>query len=412
MKWSEGPGFNRLRFDTELKAFDGLMSLFVSAADRAKKSGKKVIAKGPLSPVDIIYAAGALAYDPYTHETIVHAVMNETISMTNAAVDAGLSPDFNPWNLMMVGAVVSGKNAVPIDAYSTACGCVDDQIKKSWQIMAEATESPAYFWDIPRFDAESEEWAIDFLIKELRQLFNWLTAQTGKKVTDETIKDAIRRGNRLRQDLIEINQLLQLSPVPMSALEYYMTQTFIGDYAQDTGELHQQYQVLLAELKKKVGQSIPAPGLKSPKPVRLYFMGEETQEFQLFNIIEDCGGALVGCDTRLSLYYEPVKEDGPIIENLARWIWKMPCNLPTRERIKVTLPHIKKQQPDAIIISSVVGSRNFPGAERLVRDMIRDEMGIPIISIETKLPCENIEKVKSEMKAFIEAVHINPHSST
>ena len=276
MKWSEGPGLNRLRFDTELKSFDGLMSLFINAADRAKKSGKKIIALGPLSPVDIVYAAGALAYDPYTHETIVHAVMNETLSMTNAAVDAGLSADFNPWNLMMVGAVVSGKNAVPIDAYSTACGCVDDQIKKSWQVMSDAAGAPAYFWDIPRFDAESEEWAIGILVKELRQLFSWLTALTGKKVTDETIKDAIRVGNLLRQDLININKVLELSPVPMSALEYYMAQTFIGDYAQDGDKLHQQYQVLLAELNTRVSQSKAAPGLKSPKPTRVYFMGEET----------------------------------------------------------------------------------------------------------------------------------------
>lgn len=378
------------------------MALFLGSAERVKKSGKKVIAKGPLSPVDPIYAAGALAYDSYTHETIVHAVMNENLSITNEAVNAGLSFDFNPWNLMMVGAVVSGKNEVPIDAYSTICGCGDDQIKKSWQIMAEATGSPSYFWEIPRFDAESEEWAIDFMVKELEQLFKWLTSQTGQKVTDETIRDAIRRGNRLRQDLLEITQMLRSSPVPISALEYYLTQALIGDYAQDPEALHQQYQVLLGELKKRVSQSVRAPGFTSPKPLRLYFMGEETQEFQLFNIIEDYGGVLVGCDTRLSLYYEPIKEDGPAIENLARWIWKMPCNLPTVERIKATVPHIKKQKPDAVIISSVVGSRNLPGAERLVRDIIRDELGVPVLSIETTLPLENIEKVKSQIRAFIE----------
>ena len=120
---------------------------------------------------------------------------------------------------------------------------------------------------------------------------------------------------------------------------------------------------------------------------------------------------MVGCDTRLSLYYGPVKEDGQVIENLARWIWKMPCNLPTTERIKATLPHIKKQRPDAIIINSVVGSRNFPGAERLVRDMLRDELGIPVLSIETRLPLENIEKVKAGIKSFIETVQRNPKSS-
>ncbi len=302
------------------------MSLFLSSAERVKKSGKKVVAKGPLSPVDPIYAAGALAYDPYTHETIIHAVMNENISMTNHALDAGLSPDFNPWNLIMVGAVVSGKNEVPIDAYSTACGCSDDQIKKSWQVMAEATGGPSYFWEAPRFDAESEKWAIDFLIAELEQMFRWLTSHTGQKVTDETVRNAVRQGNRLRQDLLEITQLLSSKPVPISGLEYYMTQAMIGDYTQDPELLHQQYKILLSELKTRMDQPAVVTRLTSRKPLRIYLMGEETQEFGLFNIIEDCGGVLVGCDTRLSLYYELIKEDGAAIENLARWIWKMPAS--------------------------------------------------------------------------------------
>ena len=378
------------------------MSLFLSSAERVNKSGKKVIAKGPLSPVDPIYAAGALAYDPYTHEGIIQAVMNENLSMTDSALDAGLSSDFNPWDLTMVGAVVSGKNEVPIDAYSTACGCCDDQIKKSWQIMAEATGGPSYFWEVPRFDAESEKWAIDFMTKELEQMFKWLTSLTGKKVTNETLRNAIRQGNRLRQDLQEITQLLRSRPVPISGLEYYMTQIMIGDYTQDPELLHQQYSILLSELKTRVDQPAGTPRLTSRKPLRLYLMGEETLEFGIFNMIEDCGGVLVGCDTRLSLYYELIKEDGAGIENLARWIWKMPCNLPTAERIKVTIPYIKKQEPDAIIVSSVIGARNLSGAERLVRDVIKDELGIPVLSIETGLPLINIDKVNSQIKAFIE----------
>jgi len=268
--------------------------------------------------------------------------------------------------------------------------------------MAEATGSPFYFWEIPRFDAESEGWAIDFLVKELEQLFKWLTSQTGQKVTGETLRDAIRQGNLLRQDLLEITQLLQSTTVPMPALEYYIAQVLIGDYAQDPAALHNQYQAVLEELKERVKQSVPAPGLKSKNPLRIYFMGEETQEFQLLNTIENYGGVLVGYDTRLSLYYEPVKEEGSIVENLARWVWKMPYNLPTVERIKATILYMKKQKPDAIIISSVVGSRNLPGAERLVSDIIKEELGIPVLSIETTLPLENIEKVDYQIRAFIE----------
>ncbi len=345
-----------------------------------------MVAKGPLSPVEPIYAAGALAYDPYTHETVVQAVMKENLNLTSEAIDAGLGSSFNPWNLIMLGAVVSKKNEVAIDAYSTACGCCDDQIKKSWQIMAEAAEAPLYFWEVPRFDAESEKWAIKYLTKELKQLFDWLANQTGHKITDRSLIESIRRGNLIRQDLMEITQMLQLPKVPISALEYYLAQTMIGDYAQDPEMLHDRYRALVQELKERVSQSVAAPGLVSEKPLRIYFMGEETQEFRVWNAIEDYGGVLVGSDTRLSLYYDLVKEDGSPIENLARWIWKMPHNLPTAERIKATIPHIKQQEPDAIIISSVVGSRNIPEAERFTRDMLKDELGLPVLSIETTLP--------------------------
>jgi benzoyl-CoA reductase/2-hydroxyglutaryl-CoA dehydratase subunit BcrC/BadD/HgdB len=200
---------------------------------------------------------------------------------------------------------------------------------------------------------------------------------------------------------MEITQMLQLAKVPISALEYYLAQTMIGDYAQDPEMLHDSYRALVQELKERVSQSVAAPGLVSEKPLRIYFMGEETQEFRVWNAIEDYGGVLVGSDTRLSLYYDLVKEDGSPIENLARWIWKMPHNLPTAERIKATIPYIKQQEPDAIIISSVVGSRNIPEAERFTRDMLKDELGLPVLSIETTLPLENTEQVDSQIKAFI-----------
>ncbi len=402
MNRSNMPGFERLRFDTELKSFDGLMSLFLDSVDRVKASGKKVVAKGPLSPVDPIYAAGALAYDPYTHETVINSVINENFNLTGEALDAGLNSDFNPWNLIMLGSIFSGKNGVPIDMYSTACGCWGDQIKKCWQIMAEVSGSPFHFWEIPSFDAETEKWALDFLKKELEQLFNFLTSQTGKKITDDTLSSAIKRGNLLRQDLLDMTRLLQSSAIPLSALEFYIAQLFISDYAQDPEALHDKYRQLIEELEERVKQGVAAPGITSNKPTRIYLMGEETQEFQLLNIIEQYGGALVGCDSRLSLYYEPVQENDSAIDSLAKWIWNMPHNLPTTERLKATIPYIKQQKPDAIIISNVVGSRNLPGAERLVRDIIREELSLPVLSIETSLPLEDTEKVDYQIRAFIE----------
>jgi len=391
--------FNGLRFDSELKSFNDLMSLFLSSAERAKVSGRKLVAKAPLSPVEPIYAAGALAYDSYTHETVMHTLMKGNPDLMSKAIDAGLSPDSNPWNLIMTGAVVSKKNEVAIDAYATAC-CCDDQIKNSWQLMAGTTCAPLYFWEVPRFDAESEEWAIKFLVEELNQFFEWLYIQTGYEVTERSLTESIRLGNLLRQDIIEITQMLQLPDVPISALEYYFVQTMIDDYAQDPEILHDRYRALIQELKERVLQAKAAPGI-SGKSLRIYFMGEETPAFRIWNTIEDCGGVLVGCDTRLSLYYETISEDGSAIENLARWAWRMPCNMPTAERAKVTIPFVKQQKPDAIIFSSMLGSSSTPEAEKYTLETIKDELDIPVLSIETTQPLDNTESIEKQLKSFI-----------
>ncbi len=406
MKLSDWPGFRRLRFDAGLKSFEGLMSLFLSSAERAKASGKKVVAKGPLSPAEPIYAAGALAYDACTHQGVVQAVMKEDLSLTGEAIDAGLGADSNPWILTMLGAIVSGKNDVAIDAYSTDCGGWDDQLKTSWQLMAEATKAPLYFWEVPRFDAESTGWATKYLVRELEQWFDWLAAQTGHEITDHSLAQSIRIGNLLRQDLTQITQMLRLPKVPIPALEYYFVQATVGDCAQDPEMLHGRYTALIQELKERVSKSVAAPGLFE-RPLRIYFMGEETQQFRVWNAIEEYGGVLVGCDTRLPLYYEPIKEDGRAIEELAGWVWRMFHNLPAVPRLKATIPYIKQQKPDAIIISSVVGSRNTSEAERLTRDIIRDELGLPVLSLETALPARNTEPVDNQIKAFIEATAAN-----
>jgi benzoyl-CoA reductase/2-hydroxyglutaryl-CoA dehydratase subunit BcrC/BadD/HgdB len=176
----------------------------------------------------------------------------------------------------------------------------------------------------------------------------------------------------------------------------------ISDYALDPVALHSHYRKLIDELEQRIKEGIAAPGITSNKPTRIYLMGDETQEFQLLNIIEQYGGALVGCDSRLSLYYETIKEEGPAMDALTRWIWNMPHNKPTTARVIATIPYIKQQKPDAIIISNVVGSRNLPGAERLVRDLIKEELNLPVLSIETTLPLEDIEKIDYQVKAFIE----------
>ncbi|MBN1369909.1 MAG: 2-hydroxyacyl-CoA dehydratase [Dehalococcoidaceae bacterium] len=399
---SNSPGYNRLVFDTELKSFEGVLALLDTDISALNQTGKKLIAKSPLSPPEPIYAAGGLAYDAYTRETIVQSVMQENFNLANAGVDAGLSPEFNPWNLIMVGSLAGGGSESGLAGAAIACGCWDDQYKKSWQVLSDCLDAPVYFWEIPRYDADSEKWALRLIKAELEQLFKWLEFQTGRKVTQQSLAEAIRQGNMIRRDLQVFDELLQSDSRLLGGLEYYILQLVSSDYLPNPNELHGIYSRLIDEIRHKSqpGQAVSAAG--SAKALRIYLMGDETQQFQLFNTIESCGGRVVGADFRLSLYYEFIDKKGSPLDSLARWIWKMPCNMPTGQRIRETIPFITRQKPDAVIINSAAGSRNLPGSERMVRDIIKEQMGIPVLSIETSLPQQDTEKTEYLVRAFIE----------
>jgi benzoyl-CoA reductase/2-hydroxyglutaryl-CoA dehydratase subunit BcrC/BadD/HgdB len=392
---------NMVRFDSELKSFNHIATLLTNSSERIKKSGKKVIAKSPFCPAEPIYAAGALAYNPYIHE-VIRALKKDKNNLISKATDVGLSPDSNPWNLIMSGAVVSGQNEVAIDAYSVACGFWDDQISNAWQLMAEATKKPLYFWEVPRFDSSSTKWAIKFLTTELEQFFDWLTDQTGNSITEQGLMESIKSGNLIKQDLKEISQMVQLRKVPIPALEYYITQTMINEYVQDPKMLHNTVITLIQELKERESKNI-TPASISEKPVRIYFMGEEISDIRIWNEIEDYGGVIVGYDRYLSLIYEPIKEDGSAIENMAQWIYKMLCNMPTAQRIQKTIPIIKQQEPDVVIISSNVGSKIIPESELLIHQIIEDEIGIPIFSLENEQPFMENGLANEKLKSFIKS---------
>ena len=390
------------RIDHDLKTFPALISFYLNAADRVKVTGKKVVAKGPLSPVEVIYAAEALAYDVSTHNTL-QAIFNGRTDLSQHAVDTGISPDLSPWNLVMLGAVLSGQNDIPIDLLSTAFDGVDEQLIKSFQLMAHVSERPLRFWEVPKYDPESEGWALNYLKKELEQLFEWMEVHTGHKVTKESLQRAIHFGNLIRTDMVELNAYLAMVKVPITALEYYFIQMMMGDYAQDPEGLHNLFRQFLNEIDLRVDKGKSAPGI-SASPVRIYIMGKETQELHVFNAIEDYGGVVVGCDFRLPLYYEMIDEQTLPLESLAHWIWRMPSNLPIQERVRFELNYIKKQNPNAVIISNVVGSRCLSGAERLVRDLVKRELSVPVLSIETTLPQENVEKVDYQIRALLQTI--------
>jgi len=319
-------------------------------------------------------------------------------------INSGICSEINPWNLVTLGANLSKKDGIPVDLFSTAFNGFDEQLIKGFQLMAHFSSKPLRFWEIPMYDIESEGWALDYLKKELEQYFEWMGDHIGTRMTQDSLQRALHLGNLIRTDMIQLNAYLAMPEVPIAALEYYLIQAMMGDYAQDPKGFHDLFAKLLEEIKIRVNQGKKVISI-SDSPVRVYIIGDETQELYMYNIIEDYGGVVVGCNFRLPLYYDLIDEHTLSIDSLAHWIWHMPTNLPIKERLEFELSRMRRQKPDAVIISSVIGSRHPPGIERLIRDKIKEEIGIPIISIETTVPGDNIERIDYQIRGLLQTMN-------
>jgi benzoyl-CoA reductase/2-hydroxyglutaryl-CoA dehydratase subunit BcrC/BadD/HgdB len=395
-------GLEGFRIDGQLEGLNQLIDFYISAPERVKASNRKVLATGPLTLPDLFLAAGVVPCDVSTREPL-RSILGNREDMVQYAVNAGLSPEFGPWHLVMLGAILSGQNDLPIDMYSTTCGGYDDQLTKSFQMLSETTSKPFHCWEIPKYDAASERWAMDYLLKEVEQLLAWISVNAERKFSEDELKQAIHAGNLVRADLAELDSYVSMPRTPIGAMEYSIIRMMAGDCAQDPVGLHAILRTLIDALKLRAGDNHFAREV-SATPVRIYLTGDEPQDVHLFNSIEDYGGTLVGSGFRWPSYYDLIKEEGDLLRNVAGWLWRMPNNFSVRDRIKAELSYIRNKKPDAVIVNSLVGSRNLPGTERLLRDSIKQELGIPVLAIETSLFGDSRDKVDYQIRALLETM--------
>ncbi len=384
--------------DRRLASFNRLWQMFMESESRIQKSGGKVVAKWRLFPPEIIYALGATPYDLLLHEGMTKTTTKDART-TAYAIEAGLSADSCIWNLTATSNTLSKGNLTPLNMFVATAGQCDIS-SKTWQLMSRNMHKPIYSMEIPIYDVASEKRAISFIKEELTSLFERVGRRFGHKYSERNLREEIKRGNRIRKLLLDLTGSLTHDHVPMTGLEYFLTHATAGDYLQEPEALTAILTEIRNEVMKRTEQSEAAPGITND-PVRLYYVGMAPQDLRFWNIIEDSGGAIVGSDTYLPLFYSPIPENGSLLKEFAGWIWKMPHHMPSLDRAKSLIPYIKQQKPDAIIIGNVIGCRNLSSSDRIIKETFREELGIPVTSIEFG-SSEDVTLLEPHIKAFVE----------
>ncbi|WP_455368692.1 2-hydroxyacyl-CoA dehydratase family protein [[Eubacterium] cellulosolvens] len=383
----------------KLENFNKIWKLFIESSDRIKSSKKKVIAKWKLIPPEIIYALETVPYDLLLHEGSTRNVKRNK-ETHRYAIEAGLSADFCPLNLSATNKMLSEKKMPSAMSFLGTSGVCDASLK-SLEIISEKTRKPLHAIEIPTYNIQSQKNAILFLEEELRHLFEVFSESKEYDYFEESILFEVKIGNRIRKIIQEITYLLSHKHPPISALEYFIMHAATGDYLQNPNQLLE----ILTEIKDEVQERIKDKHIINTNinnESRVYYIGEVPQNLRFWNLIEECGGVLVGCDTYLPLFYETIPETNSILKDLSKWIWENPYNMPIQNRAESLSNYIKRQNPDCVMIGNSAGCRKLASSERTIKEIIKEKLRIPVTSVEFSSSNDDISLLEPHIKAFIE----------
>ena len=198
-----------------------------------------------------------------------------------------------------------------------------DGKKKAYEQFSKL--KPMYIMDVPHVRNEDTklQWR-----HEVHALAARIEEETGQKITEESLRVAIKLANDKRRALQRLSATRAADPVPISGLDSLLTvqAAFMDDSARLTGAINE----MADECEKRVAEGVGA----APKGAkRILYTGTPmaVPNWKLFNIIEKAGGVVVGeeCCTGSRYYKDLVPEDGATVDETVTSTSSAPSSRPT-----------------------------------------------------------------------------------
>ena len=224
------------------------------------------------------------------------------------------------------------------------------------------------------------------------------------EITDEKLRAAVRRRNRVRRAMLDLYGLQQLEPPAMSGVEL-MTTLLRATFTFDV----EQYAQIIEDLAAKRRSAYEAGERPVPKDAkRLMITGCPTGGViqKVGMTAERAGGVIVCVDdcsgerTQSML----VDEDAPdILRAISDRYLQINCSVmsPNTGRIEHMLDMVKKYKVDGIVEVVLQACHTF-NIESVLVQRACEEADVPYMKLETDYSTNDAGQVETRLGAFIE----------
>lgn len=280
-----------------------------------------------------------------------------------------------------------------------------DGKKKMYEIMGEKKDT--YVLHLPQgneLESEKTMW-----LEEMKRFKAKLEEKFNVEITDEMLRNEIKKGNRERRILIEYYELGKLNPSPINGTDINGTLEALGfqfdreaqcDYIEEeTKRLREVYE---NELKGKVTgrprimvTGCPASGVREKLLKQIEDLGADIVTY------ENCGG--------VREKQTPIDENKDPLEAIAEKYLKVSCSVmtPNKGRLKDIETLCREYQVDAVIEVVLQACHTFNVESYYVKKFVQEELELPYLFIETDYSKNDFGQINTRIAAFLEMVEVH-----
>ena len=275
-----------------------------------------------------------------------------------------------------------------------------DGKKKMYELLNELKET--YILQLPQ--GQGRSYANDIWYEEVKLLIKKLEEKFDITITDEDLRNAVHKRNRLRKALCEMYNMQASCPPAMYGTEM-MLALQKGGFTFDVDKQIEQIETLVANAKAayEAGER-PVP--KSAK--RILITGCPTGGViqKVGMVVEKNGGVIVCLDdcggerTRSRMIDENAED---IVRAISDSYLGINCSImtPNDGRLENTKKMIEKYKVDGVIDVVLKACHTFNVESYKTREMV-EELGVPYLKLETDYSTTDSGQIETRIAAFIE----------
>jgi benzoyl-CoA reductase/2-hydroxyglutaryl-CoA dehydratase subunit BcrC/BadD/HgdB len=346
----------------------------------------------------------------YVPEEIVLAAGGTCIGLC-AGVDIGAdeAEKVLPRNICPLIKSFMGFKLSKICPYFESCDVVVgettcDGKKKAFEVLSDFTN--VYVMETPQ---KKEKIDKELWQEEVKNFKSMIEDLTGNKITEENLREAIKKVNGKRKALQRLSELRKVNPPPISGKDALLIEqiAFYDDVERFTEKVNE----LCDELKERIkeGKGVVPKGTR-----RIIVSGTPMAipNWKVPHIVERSGAVIVAEELCTGLrYFQDLTPEGDgsideMLKNIAERHIGIDCAVftPNGERAEKVARLFKEYNASGVIHYTLSFCDPYAVEAYQIEKVMKKE-GIPLLKLETDYSQEDAGQLKTRVEAFLEMVH-------